>query len=120
MLPDMFEALSNSNRRSPPCHRAAFEFVECVGDVAADDDETVRGVDEDALVAGCVAWGRQQPDVGKHLRLAVVLDVGRTREIDPFGRVMGRLQFEPLDVDRHALQSARSFLPVEQPVMSDG
>ncbi len=66
-----------------------------------------------------VAGRRQQPDAGERLRLAVVLDVGRTREVDPFVRVMRRLQLEPLDVDRHAGKQAVAAAVVEVKVGVD-
>src|SRR6266511_5408135 len=46
------------------------------------------GVSTRTLWCPRVAGRRQQPDAGERLRLAVVLDVGRTREVDPFVRVM--------------------------------
>ena len=84
-----------------------------------DHDESVRRVDRDALVAVCVAGRRQQPDAGEHVRLAVVLDVGRTREVDPFVWVMRPWQLESLDVDRHAGKQAVAAAVVEVKVGVD-
>jgi hypothetical protein len=63
--------------------------------------------------------GRQQPDAGQYLGLAVVLDVGRTGEVDPFLWVMRCLQFEPLDVDRHSGKQAVAAAVVEVKVGVD-
>ena len=62
---------------------AAFELLERVADVAAEDDRAFVGLHDDDLMSGRVSRRRQEPDARQDLRLAVVLDVRRARKVDP-------------------------------------
>jgi len=64
----------------------AFELLEPVADVAAEDDRAFVGLHDDDLMSGRVSRRRQEPDARQDLRLAVVLDVRRARKVDPLPR----------------------------------
>jgi hypothetical protein len=94
-------------------YRNARSASATVGQLSREQPFSPIGLTIRALVAGRVAGARQQPDAGQHFGLAVVGDVGRTREVDPFGRAMRPLQLEPLDVDRHTGKQAVAAAVVE-------
>ena len=86
----------------------AFELLERVADVAAEDDRAFVSLDDDDLMSGRVSRRRQEPDPRQDLRLAVVLDVRRARKVDPLPAPCSRprvRELASLDVDRDARKS---------------
>ena len=56
--------------------------------VAADDDRTPAGLDDDYLQPGCVARRRDEPEPGKQLELAVDRQVLHAGRIDPLANAV--------------------------------
>src|SRR5215212_8833322 len=84
------------------------ELAKPNGHVAADDDRTPAGLDDDHLHSVCVARCRDEPEPGKQLELAVDRHIPHARRIDPLANSVVLLaarvlEFPPLDVDQPPL-----------------
>ena len=100
------------------------ELAEPDRHVAADDDRTPAGLDDDHLRAGCVARRRDEPEPGKQLELAVDRHVPHAGRIDPLAdRVVVLaarvVELPTLDVDRLAGEEVVAAAVVEVQVGVD-
>src|SRR5512132_2016545 len=102
----------------------AFELLEGVPDVAAEDDPAFVRLHDDDLMSGRVSRRRQEPDARQNLSLAIVLDVRFARKVDtlPHRVVVLRPrvgELASLHVDRDAREEPVAAAVVEVEVRVD-
>src|SRR5512139_286774 len=100
------------------------ELAEPNRHVAADDDRTPAGLDDDHLHAACVARRRDESEPGEQLELAVDRLVPHAGRLDPLANGVVVLaarvvELPTLDVDRPAGEEAVAAAVVEVQVRVD-
>src|SRR4029077_11369883 len=100
------------------------EFAEPNRHVAADDDRTPTGLDDDDLHAACVTRRRDEPEPGKQLELAVDRHVPHAARLDPLANgvvvlAASVVELATLDVDRPAGEEVVAAAVVEVQVCVD-
>ena len=100
------------------------ELAEPDRHVAADDDRTPAGLDDDHLHAACVARRRNEPEPGEQLELAVDRHVPHAGRVDPLANgvvvlATGVVEFATLDVDRLAGEEVVAAAVLEVQVCVD-
>ena len=100
------------------------ELAEPDRHVAADDDRTPAGLDDDHLHAACVARRREEPEPGKQLVLAIDRHVPYAGRLDPLANGVVVLaarvvELQTLDVDRPAGEEVVAAAVVEVQVCVD-